>query len=112
MNYKVTINDNIVIVILKNRIDIMNAEKIEIDLNSYITQGYNKFVFNLAEVSYFSSSGVRMIISIRNKVNEKNGRIVLTNLNDISKKIIKTLGLEEKYDIYDSLDAALNSFNY
>ena len=44
------------------------------------------------------------------KVKDKQGRIVLAQVPETIKKILKTVDLEDLFEVYDSVDKALESF--
>lgn len=101
--------DDKIIVFLNGRIDIVKADLIEEEINKLITNGEKQIIFDLKDVSYFSSSGMRMIISIRRKLSVINGSMALVNLHQMAEKILKTLDLFDKYKIYNDLETALKN---
>ena len=67
-------------------------------------------ISNLSGIEYLSSSVIRVFISIMRKIKDKNGRLVLACVPDIIKKILKTVELEDLFEVYESVDDAVDSF--
>jgi len=65
-----------------------------------------KVILDFSEVSYLSSSGLRVLLSIR-KETENQGGLVLINLIDIVRKIIEVAELDDYFHLAGSLDDAI-----
>lgn len=111
MNFQVERVQNTIIAKLSGRIDIIIAEEIEKEFNALITSGEKNIIFDLNNVSYFSSSGVRMLITAKNKLDEIDGKICLTNVASSAIKIMSTLGLIKRFRIFDNIELALSYIN-
>ncbi len=100
----------ITIVDLRGRLDVHNASEVEKVLNNLINSGKHKLLLNLAGVEYLSSSGLRVFIATKRKLDELKGSLKLTQLNDTTKKIFKIVELIDLFDIYETEEEALASF--
>jgi anti-anti-sigma factor len=69
---------------------------------------YNS-VINFVGVTYFSSSAMRIVIALQNRLDELGGKLKLASINSMVEKILVTLDLYELYDIYESVGDALSS---
>jgi anti-anti-sigma factor len=107
MNFLIEKVDNVIIAKLNGRIDIIISEDIEKEFNALITSGEKNIIFDLNDVSYFSSSGVRMLITAKNKLDEINGILCLTKVTTSAIKIMSTLGLLKRFRIFDTIKLAI-----
>ncbi len=105
--YKIQSMDGYEIFYLKGRADIIAAEKLEQKFNQLINQGKKFILLNFEEVTYFSSTGVRVIIALKNNLDEIGGKLKMIKINSIVEKILKALDLIHFYDIYDTYEEAV-----
>ena len=98
------------IVKLEGKLDVNLSISVETELEQLVEAGSNKLILELSGVEYLSSSGIRVFISIMRKIKSKDGKLVLACVPDIIKKILKTVELEDLFEVYESVDDALNAF--
>ncbi len=67
----------------------------------------DKLVLDMSDVSYLDSSGIGFVITLFKFIREKNGELVLTNMNEKVKRVCELTKLGEIIDIYDSNDEAI-----
>lgn len=104
--------DNILVVLLEGRLDVSIANEVEEGLIDLIDNGgYTKVILNMEGIEYMSSSGFRACISTLRKLNAKDGVLKLSNIKPAVKRIFDVIELTSLFDIYDTEDAALASFN-
>lgn len=102
--------NNHIIVYLKGRIDVHLASEIESELMKLIEQNPNKdFIFNLSDVEYMSSSGLRVFVSIMRYLKERNRNLKLSNLSLAVKRVFEVVELMDMFDIYNDESDALAS---
>ncbi len=95
------------IIYIEGRLDVMLSQKLEGMVLESINKGELYILFNLANVEYMSSSGLRVFISTMRKLNEKNGEIRLCHMSESVRKILKIVDLEGMFRIYDSEEEAV-----
>ncbi|WP_456060304.1 STAS domain-containing protein, partial [Brachyspira pilosicoli] len=83
---------------------------IESELDALIESGSINLILEISKVEYLSSSGIRVFINMMRKIKDKNGRLVLASVPDVIKKILKTVDLEDLFEVFDSVDDALATF--
>ncbi|MCB1200412.1 MAG: STAS domain-containing protein [Leptospiraceae bacterium] len=79
---------------------ISNWEKIPIDNSP-------KIIVNLQKAEYINSAGIAALITLLNRVNDKNGSLVVSNLNDHFRKVIETVGLTDFIKVFNTEEDAL-----
>ena len=109
---KVIIEDkgNAKVIKLEGKLDVNLSISIETELEQLVESGSTKLILELSGVEYLSSSGIRVFISIMRKIKSKEGKLVLACVPDIIKKILKTVELEDLFEVYESVDDALAAF--
>jgi len=108
MELKQTKYGNTIVVYLNGRFDIHHTNETEKALNRLLsTEKTSHLIFNLHDVEYISSAGLRLFISIMNKYNERRKKFVLCNLNGTVKKILKVVELNTLFLIFNTENEAL-----
>ncbi|WP_157151557.1 STAS domain-containing protein [Brachyspira sp. SAP_772] len=98
------------VVKLEGKLDVNLSVSIESELDALIESGSINLILEISKVEYLSSSGIRVFINMMRKVKDKNGKLVLASVPDAIKKILKTVDLEDLFEVFDSVDDALASF--
>ncbi len=99
--------DNITILRVSGRLEINQALELEETINSHINQGEKFFVFDLGDVHYLSSSGIRVFIATMRQLKENNGRMILANLTPNVHKTLKIVELDGLFEIMGSVEDAV-----
>ena len=110
MSLNIEDKGNVKIVKLSGKLDVNLSMSIESELEQLVDSGSNNIILELSGVEYLSSSGIRVLISIMRKIKDNNGRLVLSSITDLIKKILKTVELEDLFEVYENVDEALASF--
>ena len=108
MEIKTKKNNKWLIIHIDGRLDVMLSQKLEKEVLEQIENGEQFIIFNLINVEYMSSSGLRVFISTMRKLKEKEGEVRLCNMNSSVRKILKIVDLEGMFNIYESEEAALS----
>ncbi len=106
-NCKIEKTDDYAVLYLNGRVDIIVAEEVEREVNELLSNEVYNLVFDMRDVIYFSSSGVRMLIAAKNRIEELKGKIVLSKLSSTAEKIMTTLGLLDKYKLCEDVEKAI-----
>ncbi|MFC5626934.1 STAS domain-containing protein [Algoriphagus winogradskyi] len=69
-----------------------------------IEEGAKKFVVDLSEVRYISSSGIGLLITMLTKMRNKDGEVYLTAPSDHVKKLLIITKLNNIFTVFDSID--------
>jgi len=96
---------NIYLVHVAGRLDAGFSSQLEDEIDRLLEKT-KKVILDFSEVSYLSSSGLRVLLSIR-KETENQGGLVLINLIDIVRKIIEVAELDDYFHLAGSLDDAI-----
>ena len=77
------------------RIDTVTAPEFDAAI---VLDGVREIVFDLAEVDYISSAGLRIFFATHQKMTAAGGRMVLTGVRPIVKEIFDIVGFSEVFN--------------
>lgn len=80
-------------------------------IRELLGDGKNKILLNLAGVGYIDSSGIGELVSSFTAVSKEGGTLKLLNLTQKIQDLLAITKLLTVFDVYDSEDEALASFN-
>jgi len=106
--YRIEHIDKYSVFILSGRADIIGAEKLEGEFKKLVAEGYKNIILDFSDVSYFSSTGMRVIIALKNKLDEINGSLKIIRISRMVEKILKALDLYDMYEVYDNIEQAIS----
>ncbi|OHD07399.1 MAG: hypothetical protein A2Y41_01270 [Spirochaetes bacterium GWB1_36_13] len=101
---------DIVIIYLQGRLDVHKSLEVEQDINEIIEKGEKNIIFNLKELSYLSSSGLRVFIATLRKLKEINGLLKIAEIQANVAKIFKIVEFDDIFEMYNTTEEALKSF--
>lgn len=105
-----TVGDIVVLVIV-GEIDLYNAPEIKDIINKLIEERKYNVVIDLEKVSYIDSSGIGALISSLSNLKKYQGGLKIINVYASVKKVFELTKLTSFFEIYDSENEALESFN-
>ena len=100
--------EDILIGMPSGRIDTVNSQELQHTLDSEITDDDQAFIMDFGQVSYISSSGLRVILRIAKRFNEPGKKFAICSLSDSVRDIITVSGFGEIISIYESQAAAIS----
>ena len=69
-----------------------------------------KMVLNFRNVEHLSSAALGMLINLRNRVNEKDGQLRLSNIKPQIFEVFKITQLHKLFEIHETAAQAINAF--
>lgn len=75
----------------------------------------NILIFDFSEVNFIEPSGIAALINIWSRCNRKGIKLMICNLNAISKQVFDQKGLDKLIDVIDTYDHAVSqtkNFSY
>lgn len=96
---------------LKGDLDASTHTELEHKANEAIDGGVANLLLDLSGVTYMGSAGLRAFQTISNKLKDSaSGQLKLVNPSEPVSKVMKTLGFDQYFDIYNDVDAAVQAF--
>ena len=111
MNISTTEYPNCVVVSASGRVDSFTAPRLAEAFQTFIDHGLFRLVFNMSEVDYISSAGLRVMIDVQK--NCKYSQMGELKLVEVPKRVSETLelaGFIPLFKFYDSVDTAVVEF--
>ncbi|UCD71906.1 MAG: STAS domain-containing protein [Syntrophobacterales bacterium] len=101
-----TQRNGIHLVRVEGRLDAYFSSQLEDEIDTLLEQKTKSIILDFSEVTYLSSSGLRVLLSIH-KETEKDGGLVLINLRDIVKKVIEVAELDDYMKQAETVEEAM-----
>lgn len=100
-----------VVLDISGEIDLYNAPEIKDIINQLIEEQKYCVVINLEKVSYIDSSGIGALISSLSNLKKYQGGLKIINVYASVRKVFELTKLTSFFEIFDSEDEAVASFN-
>jgi len=97
--------NNIYLVKVEGRLDASFSAELEDEIDRLLEKT-KKIIMDFSEVTYLSSSGLRVLLSVKNET-ENQGGLVLINPIDTVKRIIEVAELDDFFSLADSVEEAI-----
>jgi len=81
------------------------------EIDSMITGGNNKFILDLAELTYMNSSGLNVIINVLTKSRKSGGDVAIANVTKKVKQLLVITKLNSILNVSESVDDAITKLN-
>jgi len=101
---------DIVILTIGGAIDTGVLPQLESKIKKAIAAGGKKFIGDLSSLEYLTSSGIGMLIAIKNLVKSKGGDIKLACVNSKIMKVFSLLNLNKLIQIVPTVEDARKAF--
>jgi anti-sigma B factor antagonist len=102
--------NNIQVIAISGRVDVISANDLEIFINNSICDN-SRMIFDLSDMEYISSSGLRVFLAALKILKKKNGEMRLASLQPVVKNILDISGLSNIFSIHHNLKEAIDSFD-
>lgn len=101
---------DVTVISLSGRLDAYSANEVEKKLDSLIDAAQVRLVISLEKLEYISSSGLRVSLAALKKVKKQQGDIKLACLKPYIKEVFDIAGFTQLFNMFDTEEAAVNSF--
>ena len=105
--------DDIIVVKLKdtNRLNALITEPVKESLLEFFNKPNISVVFDLQGIKFIDSSGFGVFLSAMKAASNNFGQFKICNVSEEVMGLFKLLQLHHVFEIYDHLDACIESFN-
>lgn len=111
MDIKTEKRNNILIISLTGLLDSSNYMTLDEKIQTFIKDGAHYIIFNLENLEYLSSSGIRVFIKTHNSLKPTGGSMAFSGLKPFVLEIFDIAGISSGFKIYQDIDTAYKSFN-
>jgi anti-anti-sigma factor len=109
INHKV--ENGILNVAIKGRLDAATAPVAEGEINKMLEGEENRLLFDLSDLEYLSSGGLRVILSAAKEIRRREGKVVLAALTQYVYEIFEVSGFTAMLSIKDSVEEGLKALS-
>jgi anti-sigma B factor antagonist len=95
---------------LEGRIDTQGAVDMDLALQAAASGGKHKMVLDMADVNYISSAGLRTLADLLTQNRENGGDLKLVGLNRKVLRVLRIIGFDKFFSLYDTVEAAVTDF--
>jgi anti-sigma B factor antagonist len=96
---------------LSGSADMAEANSLKNQLDQYPTAEHNNLVVDLSDLHFISSMGLGSLIQAHRQCQEGRGHLSLVSPQESVARVLKTTQLDQLFDIYPSVEAALAGKN-
>lgn len=93
MNINKTLTNSELTVALEGRLDTTTAPQLEAEMKQNLN-GVTKLIFDFEKLEYLSSAGLRVLLATQ-KVMNKQGEMVIHNVNDVISEVFEVTGFSD-----------------
>lgn len=97
------------IVSVSGRLDAVTSPDFEKEMEGCLADGETVLVVDLPGLEYISSAGLRSILAITKKLKARNGKIILSSLQDMVKEVFEISGFSKILPIFPTKEDALSN---
>jgi len=97
----------ITIITIKGRLDAATAPVADNAIKKIMEEDCRRVLFNLDDLEYLSSGGLRVILGVAKEIKRKEGKFVLCSLNQFVKEIFVVSGFESLIPIEDTVESGI-----
>ncbi len=99
MEVNVSRNNDEVTVRLAGRLDTPAAQEIAPRMEELEADAAHTLILDCSELSYISSSGLRIFLSLRKAASDKGGRVIVRSINDDIRSVFMMTGFLNLFEI-------------
>ena len=99
MNLEIKETDGILTGVLSGYIDTATSEQVGLEMEPLLKQANRAIEIDCSKLEYISSSGLRLLLSLRKQVAADGGSLVIRNINDEIRKVFTLTGFFKLFDI-------------
>ena len=107
----ITIRDegDIKVVMLNGKLDTNTTPAAESEINALIEAGASKLLINFEQLSYISSSGLRLLLATAKRLKVEGGDLQVCSLNEMATEVFEISGFSTILKVFPNEQAALGS---
>lgn len=100
---------DIKVVMLNGKLDTNTTPAAESEINALIEAGASKLLINFEQLSYISSSGLRLLLATAKRLKVEGGDLQVCSLNEMATEVFEISGFSTILKVFPNEQAALGS---
>ncbi len=110
MELSITQQGKVSVVALKGKLDLANAARLKEEVKPLLDADRTQIHLSMKDVDFINSSGLGALVSLMKEIRVHKGRLTLSDLAPYVNEIFEITQLSHVFEIYDTVDAALSSY--
>jgi anti-sigma B factor antagonist len=91
--------NEVVTVYLKGRLDTLAAQELFVKMEPLAGDASGTIIMDCTEMSYISSSGLRIFLTLRKAASEKGGKVIVRNISNDIRSVFMMTGFLNLFEI-------------
>lgn len=101
---------NVHILHVAGRLDNPGSQELSQIMIAIIEAGTHNLLVNLKQVTYLNSTGLRTLLDAQKKMQSQENKFLLCSTTGMVQRVIKLVGFDKLFNIYDTEEEALTHF--
>lgn len=97
------------VVMLNGKLDTNTTPTAEADINALLDGGATKLLINFEQLSYISSSGLRLLLATAKRLKASGGELKVCSLNEMATEVFEVSGFSSILNVFATEQDALES---
>ncbi|MFA7229922.1 MAG: STAS domain-containing protein [Victivallaceae bacterium] len=102
MNISRQQQDGIVSLVISGRLDAVSAVDADKEFSKVLDDGHDRLLIDLSGLEYISSAGLRVLLVVAKRMQQKGGKVVLCLLTPNVKEVFEISGFSSIFKIFDT----------
>lgn len=98
--------ENISHIVLDGRLDVTGTQAVEVEFNAMVAAA-KCVIVDLSRVPFIASLGIRLLVAGAQAQSKLGGKLVLMGPDELTRKILKTTGIDQLIPVFNGLNDAL-----
>ena len=103
-------DEHVAVLHLKGELDGSNYKDLQAKVDEIIAGNTNQIIIDMSGLSFMGSAGLRALHTTAKSTQEKGGSVKLVKPSDAAQRVLKTLGFDQFFEVFDELESAIDSF--
>ena len=99
MEIRIEKQDTVVTVYLKGRLDTLAAQEVSKQMESLAEDASGTIIMDCTEMTYISSSGLRIFLTLRKAAAEKGGKVIVRGISNDIRSVFMMTGFLNLFEI-------------
>lgn len=95
---------------IRGRLDVICSPVTEKRIFEAINEGQNNLLLDMSGVSYLSSAGMRMLLSVTKRLRTMSGKLAICSVTSSVVDVLKMSGFDHALHLFNTEDEALKFF--
>jgi anti-anti-sigma factor len=97
------------VVMLNGKLDTNTTPSAEAEINALLDAGAQKLLINFEQLTYISSSGLRLLLALAKRMKSAGGDLKVCSLNEMATEVFEVSGFSSILNVFASEADALGS---